>query len=77
MVERRKGSDGKRPNILVFLVDELRVPPPYEMGPSLVNWRKKHLKAQERLRDCGMEFLRHYTGATACSPSRATIQTGL
>ena len=44
MVERTKGSDGKRPNILVFLVDELRVPPPYEMGPSLVKWRKKHLK---------------------------------
>lgn len=86
MVERRKstkrsrrpnGSDGKRPNILVFLVDELRVPPPYEMDQRLVKWRKKHLKAQERLRDCGMEFLRHYTGTTACAPSRTTIQTGL
>ena len=77
MVERRKGSDEKRPNILVFLVDELRVPPPYEMDQRLVTWRKKHLKAQESLRDCGMEFLRHYTGTTACAPSRATIQTGL
>ncbi len=79
MVERRKGSDGKRPNILVFLVDELRVPPRYETEghPDLVEWRRTHLRAQERLRDSGMEFLRHYTGATACAPSRTTIQTGL
>ena len=86
MVERRKstkqsrrpkGSDAKRPNILVLLVDELRVPPLYEMDRRLVKWRRTNLKAQERLRDCGMEFLRHYTGATACSPSRTTIQTGL
>ncbi len=44
-----QGFDGKRPNILVFLVDELRVPPRYETEghPHHVEWRRSDLRAQE------------------------------
>ena len=66
---------GKRPNILIFMVDEERYPVAYETD-EIRAWRKAEFKAQDALRQSGMEFHRHYAGATACSPSRATIFTG-
>lgn len=65
----------KRPNFLIFMVDEERYPPVYET-PAIKLFRKKNLKAQEWLREYGMEFHRHYAAATACSPSRASLFTG-
>jgi arylsulfatase A-like enzyme len=65
----------KRPNFLVILVDEQRFPTVYE-NEELKEWRKKHLKTQELLRENGMTFLNHYIGSTACSPSRTTLYTG-
>ena len=66
---------GKRPNFLIFMVDEERYPVAYETD-EIRAWRKAEFKAQDALRQTGMEFHRHYAGATACSPSRATIFTG-
>ncbi|HEY9231339.1 MAG TPA: sulfatase-like hydrolase/transferase, partial [Blastocatellia bacterium] len=66
---------GKRPNFLIFMVDEERYPPVYETD-EVRAWRRAEFKAQDQLRRTGMEFHRHYAGATACSPSRATIFTG-
>jgi len=65
----------RRPNFLIFMVDEERYPPVYETD-AIKLFRKKNLKAQEWLHECGMEFHRHYAAATACSPSRASLFTG-
>jgi arylsulfatase A-like enzyme len=66
---------GKRPNFLIFMVDEERYPSVYETD-EVRDWRRAEFKAQDALRRTGIEFHRHYAGATACSPSRATIFTG-
>jgi arylsulfatase A-like enzyme len=63
------------PNILVVMTDEERYPPPYEFD-ALRDFRRTMLPARDRMRAGGVEFHRHYTGATACSPSRATLFTG-
>ena len=70
-----KNSHKKRPNFLIFLVDEQRFPTVYE-NEELKKWRKENLKTQELLRNNGLEFFNHYIGSTACSPSRTTLYTG-
>lgn len=65
----------RRPNILLITTDEERYPPVYETE-ELRAWRAANLLTRDRLRANGMEFHRHYAGATACSPSRATLHTG-
>lgn len=65
----------KKPNFLIIMVDEQRFPPPYE-NESIKEWRRKYLKAQNFLRNNGVEFKNHYAASTACSPGRASIYTG-
>ncbi|HEY2495251.1 MAG TPA: sulfatase-like hydrolase/transferase [Paenibacillus sp.] len=65
----------KKPNFLVFLVDEERYPPVYE-NTEMKKWRQQNLITQELLKTHGLEFHRHYIGSAACSPSRATLLTG-
>lgn len=74
---KRSETSGQanRPNFLIFIVDEQRFPTVYETK-EIKKWRKDNLKTQELLRENGMEFLNHYVGSTACSPSRATLYTG-
>ena len=67
--------NGRKPNFLIFMVDEERYPPSYETE-AVKLFRKKNLKAQEAMRKEGIEFHRHYAAATACSPSRASFYTG-
>lgn len=69
------GQQIQRPNFLIFIVDEQRYPTVYENN-LLKEWRQENLITQELLRNNGMEFLNHYVGSTACSPSRATLYTG-
>ncbi len=64
-----------KPNFLILMCDEERFPPAYE-DEQIRQWRKENLVTQELLRNNGMEFKRHYTGATACAPARGTIFTG-
>lgn len=64
-----------RPNFLILMVDEQRYPPVYE-SEEITEWRREHLITQEALKQQGLEFKRHYAGATACAPSRATLYTG-
>ncbi|WP_312109236.1 sulfatase-like hydrolase/transferase [Brevibacillus reuszeri] len=64
-----------RPNILFIMVDEERYPPVYE-EPEITAWKQEALHAHSFLRKHGLEFTNHYVGATACSPSRATLFTG-
>ncbi|HEX9985917.1 MAG TPA: sulfatase-like hydrolase/transferase [Thermoanaerobaculia bacterium] len=65
----------KRPNILLFLVDELRYPTVYD-GPELRGWMERNLRAQTTLRKNGVDFPRHYVQSAACAPSRTSIFTG-
>ncbi|PAB56637.1 sulfatase-like hydrolase/transferase [Anaeromicrobium sediminis] len=64
-----------KPNFLIITVDEDRFPPVYETD-AIKAWRKTFLRAQEMLKDNGLEFNNHYAGSTACSPSRTTLYTG-
>ena len=68
-------SNAERPNFLIFMIDEARYPPPYETE-EITEWRKRYLKAQDVLRQTGVEFQRHYAAATACCPSRSSLFTG-
>lgn len=63
------------PNILLVMTDEERYPPPYE-SDEIAGYRRSQLGARESIRSGGLEFHRHYAGATACSASRATLFTG-
>ncbi len=65
----------KRPNVLLFLVDELRYPTVYD-GPVLREWMQTNLRAQRVLRENGVDFSRHYVQSAACAPSRTSIFTG-
>ncbi|MEA2464982.1 MAG: hypothetical protein QOJ98_2729 [Acidobacteriota bacterium] len=65
----------KRPNVLLFLVDELRYPTVYD-GPVLRDWMQANLRAQRVLRENGVDFSRHYVQSAACAPSRTSIFTG-
>ncbi|HWK53610.1 MAG TPA: sulfatase-like hydrolase/transferase [Hyphomicrobiales bacterium] len=64
-----------KPNILIIMTDEQRFPPPYESA-TLAEFRKTYLRAQEELRQNGIEFKRHYTASVACAPSRGSFFTG-
>jgi arylsulfatase A-like enzyme len=65
----------KAPNILLFMVDELRYPTVYD-GPELRAWMAENLVAQRLFRERGLEFHRHYVQSSACAPSRTSIFTG-
>jgi arylsulfatase A-like enzyme len=66
----------KKPyNFLIIMVDQERFPPIYESS-KIKRWRKRNLLAQELLKEHSLVFKNHYVGATACSPSRATLFTG-
>ncbi len=67
--------NGKRPNFLIITTDEQRFPPPYE-NEAARNFRLENDKVGQEIRANGLEFLRHYTAATACAPARTTIYTG-
>jgi len=63
------------PNILLILTDEERYQPDYERD-QLAEYRASRLPARSGLEQGGLQLHRHYTGATACAPSRATLFTG-
>ncbi len=63
------GNTAKPPNILLLMVDQLRFP--------LWNSATMPLKGIESLRQEGLTFHSMYCSATPCTPSRATIFTGL
>ena len=70
-----KPSFSTKPNILLIMVDQQRYPTVYDTE-ELRAWQKEYLKAQTILAKHGFTFKNHYTGSTACCPSRATIYTG-
>ncbi len=57
------------------MTDEERYAPAYE-DDAMAEFRAEHLVARTSMRNRGVEFHRHYTGATACVPGRTTLFTG-
>ncbi len=64
-----------RPDIVLIVTDQERAAPPYE-DDAMGAWRAAHLPERRWFADNGVSFARHYTGATACVPSRPTLLTG-
>ena len=64
-----------RPDILWIMSDVERFPPGHE-PESIAKWQPQKLPGRQRLLDGGMSFQRHYTGSSACVPSRTTVFTG-
>jgi arylsulfatase A-like enzyme len=71
---RRHGrAQGRAPNLLVILVDQMRTPvwwPPAAVPPAIT----PNLLA---LRAGAVSFERHYTASNDCTPSRGALLTGL
>jgi arylsulfatase A-like enzyme len=72
---RPRGRLRRRPNFLVFVVDEQRHAPVYE-SEELKAWRQRNLPTQNKLRANGLDFTNHHIMSAACAPSRASIFTG-
>jgi len=69
----RKPKPKGGPNILVIIVDQMRTPqPPFDQ--SLMDQAAPNLA---QFRQQSVSFGHHYAAATACSPSRSCMLTGL
>jgi arylsulfatase A-like enzyme len=66
------GGNGNRPNILLLITDQERYPQNWPVG-----WAEKNLPNRKRLADNGLTFTHAFCNAAMCSPSRATLFTGL
>ena len=71
-------SSTNKPNILFIMVDEMRYPQVFPTGVANASeYIKKFMPNLYRLWDGGVKFANHNTAATACSPSRGVLVTGL
>lgn len=66
------GRPRRRPNLLFLITDQERYPRDWPEG-----WADANLPNHKRLADTGLTFTRHFCNAAMCSPSRATLFTGL
>lgn len=66
------GDLPRKPNILILITDQQSANPYW---PE--RWEEEHLPAMQRLKAHGLTFKRGYTNSCTCSPSRATLLTGL
>jgi arylsulfatase A-like enzyme len=62
----------KKPNLMILITDQQSAAPHWPDG-----WAEANLPAMERLKRHGLTFTRAYTNSCTCSPSRATLFTGL
>jgi arylsulfatase A-like enzyme len=69
----RADIDPSKPNILVFIVDEMRAP---QWFPS-VEQLDSTLPNMARIRRSAVSFESHYTAANMCTPARGALVTGL
>ncbi|MFI4963484.1 MAG: sulfatase-like hydrolase/transferase, partial [Legionellales bacterium] len=64
-----------KPDIVLFITDEQRAPPPYQT-PEVTEYRKQFFKAETHLKENGLSFVNHYIASSACVPARASLLTG-
>ncbi len=62
----------KKPNIVIIFTDQEREVMHWPEG-----WAEENLKARKRLMDNGLAFRNAHCNTAACTPSRATLMTGL
>jgi len=62
----------QRPNLLFLITDQERYPQHWPEG-----WVDANLPIRRRLAESGLTFTQHFCNAAMCSPSRATLFTGL
>ncbi len=62
----------KKPNIVIIFTDQEREVMHWPEG-----WAEENLKARKRLMDNGLAFKNAQCNTAACTPSRATLMTGL
>jgi choline-sulfatase len=67
-----RGKPSRRPNIVILMTDQERVPMHWPGG-----WAEKNLPNRARLARHGLTFTNAFCAASMCSPSRATIFTGV
>ncbi|MDO9711083.1 sulfatase-like hydrolase/transferase [Paracraurococcus lichenis] len=69
---------GPQPNILFILVDEMRFPSVFPEGVTDAGgFLQKFMPNVYSLWQRGVKFGQHYTAASACTPSRGVLITGL
>ena len=66
-------SQSANPNILVIIVDQMRYPQWFDEAGDL----DQRLPNIARVKQGAVNFTHHYAAATACTPSRACMLTGL
>jgi choline-sulfatase len=66
------GIPSRRPNLVILMTDQERSPQHWPEG-----WAKEHLPNRQRLARHGLTFSRAFCATSMCSPSRASIFTGL
>lgn len=71
-------AGSNKPNVLFIMVDEMRFPKVFPAGVNTpAEYLQKFMPNVYRLWEGGVKFSNHQTAATACSPSRGVIITGL
>ena len=66
------GRPSKRPNLVILVTDQERFPQHWPEG-----WADEHLPNRRRLAKHGLTFRRAFCSASMCSPSRASLFTGV
>ena len=71
-------ASGDKPNILFVLVDEMRFPGVFPEGVhDAAGFLKAFMPNVYKLWKKGVKFSNYHTAASACTPARATLITGL
>jgi hypothetical protein len=71
-------ADGPQPNILFILVDEMRFPSVFPQGvKDAGEFLARYMPNVHSLWRRGVKFSQHFTAASACTPSRGVLVTGL
>src|SRR5215210_3789272 len=69
---------GSQPNILFILVDEMRFPSVFPAGVNSADeFLARFMPNVYWLWQRGVKFGRHYTAASACTPARGVLISGL
>jgi arylsulfatase A-like enzyme len=70
--ERGSGAPSRRPNLVILMTDQERYPQHWPEG-----WADRQLPNRRRIARHGLTFRRAFCATSMCSPSRASIFTGV